>query len=181
MTSAAYQPNAYQNNAYQTIAQSGAPAFYGCAFQFNAFQASECPVPPTPVYDGHDAGKKHKERLKKLQALEDARIEALRDQAEHRKMLIRHQIDPEAKAEYERKLAAQQVKPVEKAKEIVAKSTKQIDRQLAQLEKLAQQLELKSIITAELAKIHEARMAHEQEIARQIKQADEELALMMLM
>lgn len=173
---AAYQVNAYQNNAYQTTGGAFIPAFDGCAFQFNAFQASVCPIPPTPIYDGHDAGRK--KALKKLKQLEDARIQQLREQAEHRKMLIRHAIDPQAKAEYEAKVAAQN-KP-EPAK-VIAKHEKAIDREAAKLLKLAQTLELKSMITSELASIHQARMLHEQEIARQIKQADEELALMMLM
>ena len=184
---AAYQINAYQPNAYQTAGGAFIPAFDGCAFQFDAFQASVCPIPPppTPIYDGHDGGKKHQKHLKKLRELEDARIKAVRDQAEHRKMLIRHAIDPEEKARYEAKIEAEKQKLAQsgiKAKKVDAqKEVKAIDREIAKLEKLAQNLELKSIITAELARIHEARMAHEQEIARQIRQADDELALMMIM
>ena len=182
---AAYQINAYQPNAYQTSGGAFIPAFDGCAFQFDAFQADVCPIPPTPIYDGHDGGKKQRKHLKKLRELEDARIQAVRDQAEHRKMLIRHAIDPEAKAEYEAKIAAEKQKLIAldgKAKKIPApKTIDKIDRDIAKLEKLAQNLELKSIITSELARIHEARMAHEKEIARQIRQADDELALMMIM
>lgn len=182
---AAYQVNAYQNNAYQTNGGVFIPAFDGCAFQFDAFQSAPCPVPPTPIYDGHDGGKNQRKHLKKLRELENARIKAVRDQAEHRKMLIRHAIDPEAKAEYESKIAAEKQKLVSvesKAKKIVApKEIDKIDREIAKLEKLAQNLELKSIITSELARIHEARMMHEKEIARQIRQADDELALMMMM
>jgi len=182
---AAYQINAYQPNAYQTAGGSFIPAFDGCAFQFDAFQASVCPIPPTPVYDGHDAGKR-KKLFKKIQELETARMHYARDQAEHRKMLIRHAIDPEAKKAYEAKIEAEKQKLSEsesKAKKVDAPKAieKKIDRELAKLEKLAQNLELKSIITAELARIHDARMAHEKEIARQIRQADDELALMMMM
>jgi len=180
----AYQLNAYQNNAYQ-VGLEDIPAFDGCAFQFDAFQSAPCPNPPTPVYDGHDAGKR-KKLFKKIQELETARMHYARDQAEHRKMLIRHAIDPEAKKAYEAKIAAEKQKLDEaasKAKKVVAPKDieKQIDREKAKLEKLAQNLELKSIITAELARIHDARMAHEKEIARQIRQADDELALMMMM
>lgn len=186
---AAYQVNAYQPNAYQTQAIVAIPAFQSNAFQFEplAFQMDASPVPPEPtILDGHDAGKKHRKALKKLRELEDARIKAVRDQAEHRKMLIRHAIDPQEKARYEAKIAAEKQKLIAvegKAKKVDAPKEieRQIEREKAKLEKLAQQLELKSIITAELAKIHEARMAHEKEIARQIRQADDELALMMIM
>lgn len=185
MSQPAYQQNAYQNDAYQ-VGLDFIPAFDGCAFQFDAFQSAPCPNPQPSILDGHDAGRKHRKALKKIQELEDARIKAVRDQAEHRKMLIRHAVDPEAKKAYEAKIAAEKQKLAEatgKAKKVDAPKEieKQINREIAKLEKLAQNLELKSIITSELARIHEARMAHEREIARQIRQADDELALMMLM
>lgn len=180
MSQEAYQINAYQNNAYQ-IGLDDIPAFDGCAFQFDAFQSAPCPNPPTPIYDGHDGGKR-KKLFKKIQELETARMHYAKERAEHRKMLIRHAIDPEAKREYEAKIAAEKQKLVEvKAVDAPKAIEKKIDREMAKLEKLAQNLELKSIITSELARIHTARMEHEREIARQIRQADDELALMMLM
>ena len=204
---AAYQPNSVQSSAYQAGGGIAIPAYQNPPFQGSAFQARiladipafqedtfqydplafqmAIPVPPTPIYDGHDGGKR-KKLFKKIQELETARMHYARDQAEHRKMLIRHAIDPEAKKAYEAKIAAEKQKLAEtesKAKKVVAPKEieKQIDRERAKLEKLAQNLELKSIITAELGRIHEARLANEREINRQIRQADDELALMMMM
>lgn len=175
---AAYQPNAYQPNAYQT-AGIGLPAFQNDAFQFGAFQEAE-PIPPEPSeYEGHDGGRRHRKHLKKLRELEEARIKAMREDAEHRKLMIRIAVDPQARAEYEAKFAEKvekAEKPVEAAKQI-----QKIDKQIDKLVELTQKLELKSIITSELARIHVQRKAYEAEIARQIQEADDEIALMMLM
>lgn len=173
---AAYQVNAYQNNAYQTAGGVFIPAFDGCAFQFDAFQAAPCPIPPEPILnDGHDAGRK--KALKKLKELEDKRIEFMRKDAEHRKMLIRHAIDPQAKAEYEARMAklAQQGKPVEVAP---AKEIDKIDKQIARMEKASQ---YNALIRNELNRIHYEREIHAHNIRMQIQEADDELALMLMM
>lgn len=178
---AAYQINAYQPNAYQTAGGGFIPAFDGCAFQFGAFQSDVCPVPPQPVHDGHDGGRK--KALKKLKELEDRRIEVKRAQDEDRKMAIRFAIDPEAKAAFEAKLAAANKTPdapkvdrTEREREIA-----KIDMQIARVEKMQKNAAIRDTIRQELNRINSERQLREAEIAYQIKQADEELALLMLM
>lgn len=182
---AAYQINAYQPNAYQTQAIVAIPAFDGCAFQFDAFQAAPCPVPPEPILnDGHDAGRK--KALKKLKELEDKRIKLVREQAENRKMMIRFALDPEAKAAHEAKLAAankMQATPnvVNVGREAKEREIAKIDMQIARIEKMKQNAAIRDTIRQELGRIHSERQLREAKIAYEIKQADEELALMMLM
>lgn len=180
---AAYQVNAYQNNAYQTQAAIVIPAFDGCTFQFDAFQAAPCPVPPI-VHDGHDGGRK--KALKKLKELEDKRIKLVREQAENRKMMIRFALDPEAKAAHEAKLAAankMQVTPnvVNIGREAKEREIAKIDMQIARVAKMREYAAIRDTIRRELDRIHSERQIREAKIAYEIKQADEELALMMLM
>lgn len=173
----AYQVNAYQNNAYQ-IDVIAIPAFDGCAFQFDAFQAAPCPVPPEPILnDGHDGGRKKAQ--KKLRELEEKRIRMMREDGERRKLLIRHAIDPQAKLEYEAKLAAAN-KVAEPAKDI-AKEIEKIDRQIERVQKLKQNMKIQQFIQAELNVIKAERAVRDREIRRQIQEADDELALMMMM
>lgn len=180
---AAYQANAYQNNAYQTQAAIVIPAFDGCAFQFDAFQAAPCPVPPI-VHDGHDGGRK--KAVKKLKELEDKRIKLVREQAENRKMMIRFAIDPEAKAAHESKLAAanqMQASPdvAKIGREAKDREIAKIDMQIARIEKMKQNAAIRDTIRQELDRIHSERQLREAKIAYEIKQADEELALMLMM
>lgn len=180
----AYQVNAYQPNAYQTQAVVAQPAFEACSFQFGAFQSDVCPIPPEPVLnDGHDGGRK--KALKKLKELEDKRIAMVRKDAEHRKMLIRHAIDPQAKAEYEAKLRAQEAKfkdvKAEHHEDATARELAHIDAEMAKITNLRQNLKYKAIISAELGKIQAERAIREHEIRKAIQQADDELALMMMM
>jgi len=179
---AAYQINAYQPNAYQINGSEVLPAFDGCAFQFDAFQAAPCPNPPVPpVYDGHDGGRK--KALKRLKELEDKRIAIVREQAENRKMMIRFAIDPAAKAAHEAKLAAANVTPevAKIGREAKVREIAKIDAQIARIEKMQKNNAINAAIKQELSRIHSERQLREAEVARQIKQADEELALMMLM
>lgn len=182
---AAYQINAYQNNAYQTNGGVFIPAFDGCAFQFDAFQAAPCPVPPEPILnDGHDGGRK--KALKKLKELEDKRIAMVREQNENRKMMLKFAIDPAAKAEHEAKLAAaNQMQPspdvARIGREAKEREIAKIDMQIARIEKMQKNAAIKQTIQQELGRIHSERAMREAEVAYQIKQADEELALLMLM
>jgi len=180
---AAYQINAYQPNAYQTAGGGFIPAFDGCAFQFNAFQAAPCPVPPPePVLDGHDGGRR-KKALKKLKELEDKRIALVREQNENRKMMIKFAMDPAAKAAHEAKLAAANVTPevAKIGREAKEREIAKIDMQIARIEKMKQNAVIRDTIRQELDRIHSERQLREAKIAYEIKQADEELALMMLM
>lgn len=179
----AYQLNSYQNNAYQ-VGLEDIPAFDGCAFQFDAFQSAPCPNPPEPVMDGHDGGRK--KALKKLKELEDKRIKLVREQAENRKMMIRFALDPEAKAAHEAKLAA--VNQMQPTKDVVnvgrdakEREIAKIDMQIARLAKIQKNAVLNAQIKAELGRIHTERQLREAEVARQIQEADDELALMMMM
>ena len=203
---AAYQPNSYQPNAYQVsggvfipafdgcafqvtgfqanpcpIPPVGIPAFDGCTFQYNAFQASVCPIPPPPepILDGHDGGRR-KKALKKIQELEDKRIEFVRKDAEHRKMLIRHALDPQAKAEYEKQIMRVQSEGKPVVKDNSAAIAK-IDAEMARIERLKNNLKIQPLIRAELGRIQVERAVREREIRRQIQEADDELALMMMM
>lgn len=185
---AAYQVNAYQNNAYQVGPLVFDPAFQPCVFQFDAFQTAECPVPPEPIMDGHDGGRR-KKALKKLRELEDKRIAMVREDGERRKLLLRHAIDPEAKAEYEAKLARENAisteNPQKAAKEGVKNAVQEeiakIDAEIAKIENLKRNMQLQSIIKAELNTIMTERAVREQQIRKQIRDADDELALMMMM
>lgn len=180
----AYQINAYQNNAYQ-IDLAAIPAFEACAFQFGAFQSAPCPAPPEPVLnDGHDAGRK--KALKKLKELEDKRIKMVREQGEERKMMLKFAFDPEAKAAHEAKLAAanqMQATPnvVNIGREAKQREIDKIDLQIARIEKMQKNAAIKQAIQQELGRIQSERQIREAEIAYQIKQADEELALMLMM
>lgn len=175
MSEPAYQLNAYQKNAYQTAEVIVLPAFDGCAFQFNAFQAAPCPVPPEPLFDGHDGGRR-KKALKKLQDLEDKRIAMIREDGERRKLAIRHALDPQAKMEYETRMAAQNA-PVRDIPKEIAKIDSQIDR----VANLKQNQLIQAYIKAELGKIQIQREIRNYEIQRQIQEADDELALLMFM
>lgn len=177
----AYQVNAYQPNAYQTQAVVAQPAFEACSFQFGAFQSDVCPIPPEPVLnDGHDGGRK--KALKKLKELEDKRIAMVRKDAEHRKMLIRHAFDPEAKAEYEAKLnQAQQKVAKESNRNAVQAEIAKIDAEMAKIVNLRKNIQLQAILKAELATIQTQRAIRDREIDRQIREADDELALLMMM
>lgn len=174
----AFQPNAFQFNAFQEDARSDIPAFDGCAFQFNAFQSAPCPIPPPPVpdYDSHDGGKKQK-RLRKL---EEKRIQLVREQAEQRKLMLTHAFDPQAKAEYEAKMAklADQGKPQEHKN---AAEIAKIDREISRIEKVKENQKYNALITNELNRIHYARQLQEHEFRRQILEKEDELALMMMM
>ena len=194
---AAYQPNAYQPNAYQTSGgiaipafqanafQFGAfqedeltaiPAFQPCVFQFDAFQTDVCPIPPEPILnDGHDGGRKRAQ--KKLKELEDKRIALVREDAERRKMLIRHAIDPQAKAEYEARMAAKDAKITKDINKELAK----IDKQIENVQNLKKNIALQGVIKVELQNMMVARQIRAAEIQRQIQEADDELALMMMM
>lgn len=170
---AAYQINAYQPDAYQT-AGIGLPAFQNDAFQFGAFQEAE-PIPPEPSqYEGHDAGRA-KKALKKLRELEEMRIKAMREDGERRKMLIRLAVDPQARAEYEA-ATADKGKPVDYSKEI-----EKIDKQIEKIQNLKQNIALQGIIKVELQNMLVSRAIREQEIRRAIQEADDELALLMMM
>ena len=174
---AAYQVNAYQNNSFQTAGIIAIPAFDGCAFQFDAFQAAPCPVPPEPIInDGHDGGRR-KKALKKLQDLEDKRIALVREDAERRKLAIRHAIDPQAKAEYEAKMAAKDAKITKDINKELAK----IDKQIENVQNLKQNIALQAVIKVELQNMMVARQMRVAEIQRQIQEADDELALIMMM
>lgn len=177
---AAYQSNAYQPNAYQT-AGIALPAFQANAFQFGAFQEDYIPPTPTPIYDGHDGGRK--KALKKLKELEDRRIEVKRAQDEERKMAIRFAVDPEAKAAHEAKIAAQNDNGSKAAADRDAKhrEIQKIDMQIARIEHMQKNATIRQAIQQELGRIHSERQLRDAEVARQIKMADEELALMMLM
>lgn len=183
---AAYQVNAYQNNAYQTIGAVAIPAFDGCAFQFNAFQAAPCPIPPEPVdNDSHDGGRR-KKALKKLKELEDKRIAVKRQQDEDRKMAIRFAIDPQAKAEYEAKMLALEGKVPDLDTKAAERDAKQreidkIDVQIARIEKMQQNAATKQAIKQELGRITSERQLRQMQIDKQIRDADDEMALMMLM
>lgn len=174
MSQPAYQLNAYQNNAYQ-VGFDDVFAFDGCAFQFDAFQAAPCPSPPIDN-DTHDGGRR-KKALKKLQELEDKRIALIREDAERRKLAIRHAIDPEAKAEYEAQLAAKDAKITKDINKELAK----IDKQIENVQNLKQNIALQGVIKVELQNIMVARQIRAAEIQRQIRDADDELALLMLM
>lgn len=176
MSQIAYQPNAYQTNTFQ--AGIGIPAFQNNAFQFDslAFQMEASPIPPTPVYDGHDGGRK--KALKKLKELEDKRIQWMRQDAEQRKMLLRHAFDPAEKAAYEARMAklSQQDQPAQPAKEIA-----KIDNQMARLQTLKQNANIQAYLRAELSRIHTERAMREHEIRMQVQEAEDEIALMMMM
>lgn len=178
----AYQVNAYQPNAYQ-IDLAVLPAFEACAFQFGAFQSDACPNPPEPILnDGHDAGRK--KALKKLRELEQRRMEVKRQQDADRKMAIRFAIDPAAKAEFEAKMLAPDANPAAAPKlnrDAKQREIDKIDVQIARIEKMQKNAAIKQAIQQELGRIQSERQLREAEIAYQIKQADEELALMMLM
>ena len=183
MSQPAYQINAYQNNAYQ-VGLDSIPAFDGCAFQFDAFQAAPCPNPPPIDNDSHDGGRR-KKALKKLRELEEKRIRMVREDGERRKLLLRHAIDPEAKAEYEAKLAEMKIEaPVNDVKAVesaVKNEIAKIDAEIAKIENLKRNMQLQSIIKAELNTIMTERAVREQQIRKQIRDADDELALMMMM
>ena len=185
---AAYQINAYQPNAYQ-VGGDFIPAFDGCAFQFNAFQAAPCPVPPEPTLDGHDAGrhrKRQKQAQKRLQELEVKRMEMRKEFDDNRKLQILRSIDPKA---YEKAMKAKEAnKPIkinQKANKLIQEvriaQESKIDRQIARLEKLQQNLEYKFQLAQNLGKLHAERQAREKLIADRIREADDELALMMMM
>ena len=172
----AFQEDAFQYSplAFQ-MAGPSLPAFDGCTFQFDAFQSAPCPTPPIDN-DSHDGGRKKRVR-KKLQELEDKRIAMVREDGERRKMAIRFAVDPQAKAEYEAKMLAKD-----------ANITKDINKELAKLDKrienvqnLKQNIALQSVIKVELQNIMVARQIRAAEIQRQIAEADDEMALMMLL
>lgn len=183
----AYQLNSYQNNAYQ-VGLEDIPAFDGCAFQFDAFQSAPCPNPPEPTLDGHDAGRKkrHKKALKRLQALEVKRMEMRREFDDNRKLQILKSVDPKA---YERAMKAKEAnKPIkisQKANKLIQEvriaQESKVDRQIARLQKLQQNLEYKLELAQNLGKLHAERQAREKAIADRIREADDELALMMMM
>ena len=201
---AAYQPNSVQSSAYQAGGGIALPAYQNPPFQGSAFQARiladipafqedtfqydplafqmAIPVPPEPViHDGHDGGRK--KALKKLKELEDRRIEIKRAQDEDRKMAIRFAIDPEAKAAFEAKLVAANKTPDAPKADRTARDREiaKIDMQIARVEKMQKNAAIRDTIRQELNRINSERQLREAEIAYQIKQADEELALLMLM
>lgn len=201
---AAYQPNAYQPDAYQIgVAQpafqanafqfgafqeeelTGIPAFQPCVFQFDAFQTDVCPIPPEPIdNDSHDGGRK--KRLKKLRELEEKRIAIKRQQDEDRKMAIRFAIDPQAKAEYEAKMLALEGKVPDLDTKAAERDAKQreidkIDVQIARIEKMQQSAAVKQAIQQELGRIATERQIRQAQIDKEIRDADDEMALMMLM
>jgi hypothetical protein len=174
----AFQEDAFQYSplAFQ-MAGPNLPAFDGCTFQFDAFQSAPCPTPPIDN-DSHDGGRKKRVR-KKLQELEDKRIAMVREDGERRKMAIRFALDPQAKAEYEAKMLAEtsQGKPaVDRTAEIA-----KIDAEIAKIQNLKQNRQLQSLLKVEYNNILAERQIRAAEIERQIREADDELALMMMM
>jgi len=186
---AAYQINAYQPNAYQINGSEVIPAFDGCAFQFDAFQAAPCPNPPEPTLDGHDAGrhrKRQRKAQKRLQELEVKRMEMRRAFDDNRKLQILKSVDPKA---YERAMKAKEAnKPIrisQKATKMIQEvriaQESKVDRQIARLAKVQQNLQYKLELAQNLGKLHAERQAREKAIADRIREADDELALMMMM